>query len=1124
MDRLYQQIVAALDGHLDPEVFEACANDLLRDAFPGLFPIRGGTDAGMDGAIADGEGEAFPLVCTTGEDVIGNLTESLDSYLQDGGRRRKVVLATSRELNRRRRRALEERAREKGFVLVSIVDREGIARRLRRSPDWCRELGITWAPSALSEVPKTRRPFLEVEPVGRAADLAWLRTTGGDRILYGEPGSGKTFVLYQLVKEDWGLFLVDTDRAAIAEALAQERPKVVIVDDAHGSLAAVEELRQLRAQENVAFEIVATTWDGERERVAEVMGALDSERIRRLELLTQEEILEVYRRAGVHLSEGAMAHLIDQAANKPGLAVTLASIVLRSGQAGLEEVFRGEILRRTVTSVFRDLVGEEAETILASFALGGDRGMAMDAVADFLGTPLSELRRKVIGLASAGVLAEAGDRALAVWPRTLRPSLLRSVFFSGPGANLPYRPLLERARSLASAVEALVVAARYAAPVPAAELRALVVQHGGSGAWRGLAGIDDSSARWVIENYPGSIEDIAREALPRVPDLAVPRLLDATVGAKGNVYSHPSHPMRILADWIQGTPDGEEGLHRRRLAVELAKRALVSGGERLPGLRLICLALSPKWEENEVDALWSAVTYRSGLLPASALARMVEIWEQAENALEEIDADSWPYLKDALWSWFFPVYAAHGDKVPAEISQAMNDFAATALRDLARRAGGNLGLAAGLRELAGRVGLTLDLSVDAEFARLYPSFKEEVELIQTGRAYDPGELLPLAEFWASLPPEEIANRFDRFEDAGAWVDSAGSRRVAVFARLLAGKVAKPKKWFARFVDQSLAADLVAPLLDEVVQRRVPGWRQTLARGLDDGRLFAAAVSCVLRLPDPPPNLLLRAIQRSGEVPRLVETLCLRGELPLGTVRALLESGTPRTALAAAVGEWEADPRGQVRAEVALCWREALIRGAAGEGTEGASGYRVAQILRVHGDLPCEWVLAQARSGEAMCRLGEDEPLGAALSVLSSDQRRRVLEALAPGAFAVKLIPRLVARDPVLFAALLRIEALQVHQLVALGGKPDVAWPEMAQLALDAGWSAEKVAEAAFLGPHPAVDGYGVDYWRSWEEAFEALQGDSRAGIREVARWGTEMALSHRRFAESRERKARLYGH
>lgn len=61
----HQEILNRLAKKLDPENFEACVSDLLRDTYPGLVPMRGGNDAGMDGAIADGENEPFPLIATT---------------------------------------------------------------------------------------------------------------------------------------------------------------------------------------------------------------------------------------------------------------------------------------------------------------------------------------------------------------------------------------------------------------------------------------------------------------------------------------------------------------------------------------------------------------------------------------------------------------------------------------------------------------------------------------------------------------------------------------------------------------------------------------------------------------------------------------------------------------------------------------------------------------------------------------------------------------------------------------------------------------------------------------------------------------------------------------------------
>ena len=66
----------------------------------------------MDGAVSDGVGEPYPLVSTTGKNVIGNMTNSLESYVQSGGTRRQVVVASSQKLTPLRKRKLSHRARE----------------------------------------------------------------------------------------------------------------------------------------------------------------------------------------------------------------------------------------------------------------------------------------------------------------------------------------------------------------------------------------------------------------------------------------------------------------------------------------------------------------------------------------------------------------------------------------------------------------------------------------------------------------------------------------------------------------------------------------------------------------------------------------------------------------------------------------------------------------------------------------------------------------------------------------------------------------------------------------------------------------------------------------------------
>jgi hypothetical protein len=528
IDPHYQKILERLGGELDWRAFEDCMDDLLRKEFPGLTTVRGGRDSGMDGAIPDGEGEAFPWICTTARDVRRNVRKNLRSH-RASRRPRKAVVATSQSLTPPQRLELEELARDEGFILIQVFQRWDVANLLYHSSRWCRDLlGLTGRPSALSTVPEGRGLPSEMEPVGREADLEWLRTASGHRLLVGEPGSGKTFLLRRLVREGWGLFLTSGDKAEIANAVRDQEPQVVIVDDAHVYPDRIDLLCQLRAEIGAEFAIVATTWRFEEDAIAEALG-LGSSQIRRLELLTRAEIKEVLERAGVRTEEAILRELIDQSANKPGLAVTLARLCL---VGAWEDVLLGKALARKLLTFFHEWVGREATEILAGFALGGDAGMPMRALAEFLPMDMETMRQKVVALADGGVLSGAAPGVLAVRPRVLRPVLLGSVFFEGGTSRDDYRELLAKARSSEDAVETLVTARGYGIKVRMTDLQELLTDLGADRlwlprvqqVWRDFAMLGEYEARWVLDHYPGDVTDVAWETLHGVPQEAIRRI------------------------------------------------------------------------------------------------------------------------------------------------------------------------------------------------------------------------------------------------------------------------------------------------------------------------------------------------------------------------------------------------------------------------------------------------------------------------------------------------------------------------------------------------------------------------------------------------------------------------
>lgn len=332
-------------------------------------------------------------------------------------------------------------------------DRHDFALRLWHSPRWARELlGVTGVAPALSAVPRTHRPLPEVELVGRAADLRWLRETQGHRLVVGQPGSGKTALLMQLVTEGHALFLASDDEARVAEACRELAPKIILADDAHLDPEKLTRLRQMRAEVGADFEIVATTWPGAEDDVADALGGLGRNDIRHLELLTRAEIVQVLRLIGVPGPDDDpyLRELVDQSANKPGLAVTLGSLWLRG--EGIA-VHTGKALQRSLIPALKRILEHDPTQLLACFALGGDRGVSIESVAKFLELGLGEAHDLTAHASQGGVLSVHRGQLLSVQPEALRWALLAKMFFS-PRA-LRYRLLLEDVPDRGAAVAVL---------------------------------------------------------------------------------------------------------------------------------------------------------------------------------------------------------------------------------------------------------------------------------------------------------------------------------------------------------------------------------------------------------------------------------------------------------------------------------------------------------------------------------------------------------------------------------------------------------------------------------------------------------------------------------------------
>ncbi len=1123
-DPFYEQILAGLNGTLDPQEFEDCMADLLRDLFPTLVPVHGGTDSGMDGAIADGEGEPYPLITTTAKNARRNLGKNIDSFLRQKQPPKKVVFATSRPLTPKRQLGLKNLAREKGFTLVYLVEQRGVANLLYTSPRWYKQLlHLSGEPSALSIIPHSRRPLLDFEPIGRDRDLEWLRQTVGDRVLSGEPGSGKTFLLYSLARQGWGLFLANSE-GDVAGAFRKQLPSIVIVDDAHTKPGVLEKLRHLRQTTGMEFTIVATTWEGDRDQVIEALGGISEDKVRKLELLKRSEILEVFRKVGVDEDSDTMRHLIDQAANKPGLAVTIATLWLAGAW---REVIEGKVLSRTLLTFFQEFVGSEAADVLAAFSLGGSRGMEVDSVREFLGLNRLQIRQIAAGLAAGGVLSEVDKNVLAVRPGPLRIALVRTIFFPPSGPRHDYEYLVKRAPNYDKAVNTIIAAKFLGASIDDEELGKLVARSNAPGVWSDFARLSSETAQWVLKNYPRDLLDIAAALLHQIPQLAIAKILERAAELSKIQGLRTERAMSMLSSWVQEISAGPKEWIRRRATVASAVREfLLQGGAPGIGVYGIAIALNPSVRGDTLDpGMGNTVIMRSGLLPVEILWKVVPIWDNVRDAVQDIDAASWQRLSSLLWDWLHPEYVAKRTAISEEERLVMSAFVEKVLKDLVPLSAGSPGLQAGLNRLAAKLEIHLGLGRDNAFELLYPS-QPGPEVRQEAQAVWDEAFRQLVLKWAKDSPQKVADRVAFYEREAQRIGHNWLQNMPALCQALAREVDQPNEWFEEFLARDLSVHLVAPFLERIVDLQLTGWETFLASCLDRKPMERLALALVLKLSIPSPDLLDRALEMvEGDV-MLMETLCLQGKVPLATLRRLLLLPSWEAALAAAVGEWCKEPQGEIREEVRSEWRLAILRSKTGDYEEMRQTVGLELwlkgILAGDADLAFDWLQCRLKDSDLPSSFMGDSPFAAAIRALRMEQKEDFLAGLQPARILSSILPTLIDSDIELYQKLLTIRSLVVYHLEPLGGLPGLVWESFASAALDAKHPPVAVAAATFGSGHSWA-GSGMEYWKRWDEAFSLFESHSREDLREVAQHGRRMVRGGRQHGEEHQKKFELYG-
>lgn len=1118
LDSHHRAILKRLNERLDPEIFEACATDLLqKNMLPGLVPVRGGSDDGFDGAIInDASGEPFPLIVTTSQELVQNFSKNLDRARDKNWNPRRALFATSRHITPATRKKLYEAARQRNVTLVQTCDQDWFALQLYREPAWCRRLlGVTGKPHALSVFPLTKRPIFDTEVLGREYDMQWLLDDGlGDCVLSGEPGSGKTFLLRSLALQGKARFMVELDREQIANDLRNLNPPAVIVDDAHVRCEWIENLMQIRREVWPEFRIIAACWPG---KISDVCTTLQvgNESLHRLDQIDADTMIKIIKATGILEPVELLRIIRKQADGRPGLAVTLAHLCLIGD---LQRVVHGESLVDQIASGLDKVLEEDPMMLLAPFALGGNAGVNPNDVAECSGKPIADVASALAELAASGIIAERpedpssqSDCPLSVEPPEMRGPLVRRGFYREAG-SLPLKKFLQIVRDPRDSLETLIDARSGGALIP--DIERLLERFGTSHLWEKYAFQGQSEVNYILDQHPELLVEVCQPALMHTPDRAIPSLLEeaeARQGQENFYWGRDENPiLGKIKLWIeQDFPNMERSLQRRITLLQHTQKWWGKSRNAHVAVSAMCIALNPAYSVRKLDpGKGLQMMLIDKVLPPKIINKLAASWPLSADVIRQSEDIPWDELFRLIRSISDPRWTANSD-----LKVATDRFARRVVNDLADISRKLPGVQRKLKELANLIDIELPVNHDPIFECLYPE-RDHFENINSEQISCNDALNNLAEHWKSLSAGKIAGLMADVEAKARAAEINYPRESPKLCEILAERCSNPIAIAKAFMEHKLPSDLVEPFVKNTVSKELSSW-SIVNDCLGDKLYVSVGISVAITHPHTPPEILATSISEARGMEQLIETCCLRKEVPENTLFEMFSAEHAHVAVAAATGHWMSSEK-CVNGPLKEMWSNAILRSADAQiRFSQHDDYWIGEILKQESELAVAWMIRLVQNEEPFYGCDREEVAKKVAETLDEEQRQSVLKVIS-GDMAShsiqEILGALIGNSMDLYRELLASTKLADLHLVPLAGKPDQEWTEKAVSALDTGYTVDQIVEATqSLGW--VWMGEDSDMWAEWRRAFEALFDDIDPRIVSIGKRGTEIMLKREQEAK-----------
>ena len=980
--------------------------------------------------------------------------------------------------------------------------------------------------SPLSKKPETPRQLIDIPLVGREIEYNRLLNSEEDILIIGQPGIGKTFLLFKLAQDKNAYFVLESNRSDLARAINIINPEILFVDDAHRNPDLLTHLKMIRESVDKPYRIIATCWPTEKMAKVKQAGGFTGNTSIELDLFTQDELADLLRvviKSFNLTRQFAWEQLIiDQANGFPGIAVALLNMCRDSNG---QDVFKGTVLLTHLTDIAletrNELEWHRTKKLLAYFSVGGKKGMAVSDISQ--ATQISEPEIDVLlsTLQYGGIIFFSEWNRIIVRPPKLRAVLLKEEFFSG-GDTSRIEALCPHAYSI-DLVSTILDAGELGASVPDILLTNLLVENDPyHNQWERYYRIYPERIIDGIKKFPHTLSESAYSGLVHQPSFILPLLFEKASEDKRPLHQHPEHVLRKIQDWLSWDFKTDKTIKKRNYLLDAVIDYFENSGDQKIIVRVLSFIMSPDFEMSRSQpGSGNQATITNGVFSIDVLHKIFRFWPDIFELLGKIDVTYYLEFNDVIHNWAYPTMIVNS--IGDELYGLMREYAVKLINNMVDICSEHPALLRAYNKILKDLGKENIVKPNRIFDLLYPEMDHFLD-----RRYQDEVIVRVRKFaeeCKNYTCQEVTKLIKWANQESSFVKNSGHCMIPILCQELAKQVDNQMAWGKTFVKKGLSAEYVSPFFDISVQRNLQGWQEFASELIKDDNYFIRACDTIFLLEEPPEIILSSCLKKleDGHAEWIKHTYMYNG-VSVCVLKKLLTHSNKKIALSSAIGEWLAEPKGQVRSEITAKWQE-VIRQTTGK------DYFLKEIFAVNPGLAFDWLVNFLFSGPENVGFDRMTLIQETIYVLCPENRKHLVEMFFIKGSSVyeksKIIRWIVDDDLDIYRHLLEIsdERMSGLCLAPLETLPDESnWSDMALLALSKGVSKEDIILASFRkGDGEWFSGPLSNQYLKIRESFSRLKEHENDEIKQIATHGWNMANNKMDSALQQECIIDIYG-